>query len=189
MSRLPLLLAGAALLATLACGGGGGGGGASAPAGPPATTLSYSGPAADTTQWQLAEDSASTSTHLVLDLLAPAGAAGLGVTAVLTLNPAQATWSYVAGSAYATQTLFQNPKVDLASLSADKSQLRLLLGQAAGTAAVTYGSTPVVQVALDLAASATQSSAVTLTATQGGHLGTSPTPSAITIQVGTLQTQ
>ncbi len=95
----------------------------------------------------------------------------------------------MAGSAYATQTLFQDPKVDLASLSSDKSQLRILLGQAAGTAAVTYGATPVVQVALDLSATATQSSAVTLTATQAGHLGTSPTPSAITIQVGTLQTQ
>ena len=144
------------LLATLACGGGGGGGGASAPAGPPATTLSYSGPAADTTQWQLAEDSAS---HLHPPGAGPAGARrrrrawGHGGA---DPQPRPGHLVDVAGSAYATQTLFQNPKVDLASLSADKSQLRLLLGQAAGTAAVTYGSTPVVQVALDLAASATQ---------------------------------
>jgi len=186
MTKLILLLPGAALLAALACGGGGGGSTAS---GPPATVLAYTSPAADAAQWQLVEDSAaSTTTHLVLDLMAPSGAAGIGVTAVLTLNPAQARWSSASG-AYATQTLFQNPKVDLASVSSDQSQLRILLGQPAGTAAVTYGDTPVVQVAMDLAASATQSSAVTLTATQGGQLAGSPTPGAITIQVGTLQTQ
>ena len=188
MKPLALFLTGAALLATLACGGGGGGGGTiTLPASTtPATKLVYTSPT-DPTAWRLVQDSASTNSRLVLDLLAPTGTSGQGVTLVLTSDTALATWAKVDGTNYADQVIYTSPKAAVASVSG--SSLQLLYGQAfqAG-AAVNYGITPVLQVALNLASSAVTGT-VALTTAQGGHLGTTSTPTAITVSVGALQAE
>ena len=169
------LLPAAVLLASLACGGAAGGAGAAS------SGFSFSAGGA-ATDWRLVQDSASTSTHLVLDLLAPTGTSGQGITLILTTDPTEATWGYVSGTSYATQGVYTSPVVSIAS--AKGALLRILVGQGGGTA-VSYGSTPVIQVALDLASGAS-AGAVTLTATQAGHLGTSATPSSITVNPGSL---
>jgi hypothetical protein len=124
----------------------------------------------------------------LLDLLAPTGTSGQGVTVVLTLDPTQATWSKVDGTHYAVQTLFSPPPaagaVGVASVLG--SDLRIVFGQA-GTP-VSYGTSTVVQVALDLASTATAGK-VTLTASQGGNLGASAPPTPVTVSLGSLQAE
>jgi hypothetical protein len=183
MKPTSTFLAAAALMAFLACGGGGGSSSSSSSSSS-GSQLGYSNPS-NTSGWYLAQDPASTSTHLVLDLMAPSGTSGQGITLVLTTNASQATWSYVSGTSYATQTVYNDPLVTKASISG--SSLRILISQGAGTP-VSYGSTPVVQVALDWVSGAA-SGTVSLAATQAGHLGTSSTPSSITVAVGTLRVE
>ena len=142
----------------------------------------YAGPT-DATAWRLVQDSASTPAHLVLDLLAPTGAAGRGVTLILTADAAQAAWAKVDGSSYAVQDAYSTPAVQLARTSG--AGLRILISQAGGTAA-SYGASPVLQVALELTAGATAGT-VALTATQAGHLGATSSPAAISVLVGGLQ--
>ncbi|MBM7116984.1 beta strand repeat-containing protein [Archangium primigenium] len=62
------------------------------------------------TGWRLVKNtSASSGTHLVLDLVGPTGQSGRGVDLTLTLNPAQATWAKVSGSdmEWVTNRLFE----------------------------------------------------------------------------------
>jgi len=179
MRRRTLLWCGAALLATFGCGGG-----SSAPSRStaPATQLVYPASVADSTAWRLELDTASTSTHLVLDLLAPTGTSGQGFTVVLSTDPGSAVWSKVDGTNYAVQSLFSTSLVNIASVSG--GDLRILFGQAPGTA-VSYGANPVVKVELDLAAGATVGDVV-LTASQGGNLGAGTTPDQVTVSVGSL---
>jgi hypothetical protein len=127
-------------------------------------------------------DSTSTSTHLVVDLLAPTGTSGQGITLILTTDTAAATWSYVSGTDYMVQGVYTNPVVNIGIVSG--AELRILVSQGGGTA-VSYGTTPVVQVALDPVSGASAGT-VALTATQAGHLGTSATPDAITVNPGSL---
>ncbi len=119
---------------------------------PPATTLSYSGPAADTTQWQLAPTPLSTGTNLVLDLMAPAGASGPRGHAVLDPQPREShrgpKWQRPL-----RQPALLRPR-GRCGQPVQGPALRILVGQAAEHPAVTYGTAPVVQVALDLAAAA-----------------------------------
>jgi hypothetical protein len=65
--------------------------------------------------------------------------------------------------------------------------LRIVAAQAPGTP-VNYYAAPILQVELDLAATALPGT-VDLTATLGGHLGASGPSAPITIQVGSLQAQ
>jgi hypothetical protein len=179
------ILSMAALLLITACGGGGGssgGGGGSTTQ--PAAALVYTSPA-DPTTWRLVADAASTPTHLVLDLMAPTGAAGLGVTLILTTDNLGAQWSMVSGSSYAVQVPYPYPLVDVASTQG--AALRVVVGQAAGPA-FAYGSSPVLKVALDLAAGALPGS-IALSASQCGHLGAAPPPVPVTVEVGSLRAE
>jgi len=183
MTLRNLPLGGAALLVILGCAGGGGGGG-----GTPATQLVYKAGVADTSAWQLQQDPATTSTHLVLDLMAPAGTKGQGFTVVLTTDPAYATWSKPDGTHYALQNLFSSaaPNVSWSSVSASGADLRIVFGQPQGTAQAMDGG-PVVQVSLDLLNPGATVGTVTLTASGAGYLGSGPPPTAVTVSVGNLQ--
>lgn len=83
----PALGASLGLTLLLACGGHGGDKAK-------ATALAYSDPAGP--GWLLVKNPASTPTHLVLDLKAPAAGTGLGVGFKLTLDDRQAQWAKVA---------------------------------------------------------------------------------------------
>ncbi|MGA2083710.1 MAG: hypothetical protein ABSH53_24345 [Holophaga sp.] len=183
MNKLTILPAGAALLLTLACGGGGGS------SGTPAKQLAYTDPST-TSGWRLQLDPASPpspTTHVVLDLLPPANITGNAVTVLLTVNPAVAKWSYVAGTSYATQTPFATtPPVDVAGVQG--GALGIVLGQPVTAAPVSFGdgTTMVVQVALDLATGADTGDAG-LAATQGGFLGAAGPVASITVAAGSLE--
>jgi hypothetical protein len=182
MRNRGLLLSGAALSLALACGGGGG----SAPA--PAKTLVYTNPTPSATDWQMVADAqASTPTHLVLDLVAPAGASGQGVTLTLATDSGKAAWTLVNGSPSSPflQCAYATPLVEHAGVQGPV--LRLVVAQAPGTPVV-YGSSPVIQVALDLASGAVPGT-VALTASQGGHLGAGTAPVAISVSTGVLQAE
>jgi hypothetical protein len=176
----------AAISAILGCGGGGGGGSSTPPRSiTPATQLVYPATVADTTSWRLELDPANTGTPLLLDVLAPTGTSGQGFTVVLSTDPANAVWSKIDQNGdYALQSLITNPKVNIASRSASGGDLRIVFGQTQGTP-VSYGTSPVVQVALELASGATVGDVV-LTASQGGNLGASATPDQVTVSVGSL---
>ena len=175
MNWLPSLVPAAILLASLACGGGAG------TASGPSSGFSFSAASASA-GWRLVQDAASTSTHIVLDLMAPSGTSGQGITLTLTTDTTEATWSYVSGTSYAAQAVYPSPTVSLAKVSG--ASLRILVGQG-GATPVSYGSTPVLQVALDEVSSAA-SGPVALTASLAGHLGATATPSAITVATGSL---
>ena len=148
---LPAAFAGPALLLLCGCGGG-----ASAPSGPSApaatyaTVLTYTNPPLGGYSLQ-AEPASNGTAHLVLDLVGPAGTASQGVSFFLTANPAMVSWSQGSGSAYATPGSVFNlgaaPQAFITQVSAS-GNLQVGLFQKSGTA--TYGSAPLVSVALDL---------------------------------------
>ena len=179
--RFPVYLsAGAALLMLLACGGG------SSSSVPPATALVYTDPT-DPAQWRLVKDATSTPTHLVLDLMAPAGVSGMGVTLILNVDGSRATWGDAMGAGLLKAGGYQGVVARCSSLQG--SALRILLSQVNPTPPLVYGSAPVLTVALDLGAGASQGNAA-LAASQGGHLPAPLTqPAAVTIQTGTLTAQ
>jgi hypothetical protein len=179
MNPLKKLLASALLLAVLACTGG-----KDAGPPPPATRLTYADPT-DASQWRLARNAGSSSTHLILDLLGPSGGAGRGVSAVFTCD-SKLAWKAVDGAAFLKLGgAYNGDLVQRASVQG--ADLRVLLSQKPGTAQA-YGSSPVLSVAVDLVAG-TLPGAVTLTTAQGAHLGASATPEPISIAVGTLKAE
>ena len=170
--------AGSALALLLLCGCGGGGSSpapASAPAPSPAspaktyaTALTYTNPPLGGYSLQ-AEPASNGTAHLVLDLVGPAGTAAQGISFFLTADPAQVSWSQGSGSAYATPgtvfSLGSAPQAFLAKVSA-AGALQVGIYQKSGTA--TYGSAPLVTLALDLDPDAVSpGSAVALTPTSG----------------------
>jgi hypothetical protein len=168
------------LTLTLACGGGG-----SNVGNPYATKLTYTGPA-DPTLWRLTQDVASTPAHLVLDLMAPASVtSGYGVTLVLTTDPNRTSWHAFSPGVYLQGLIYPSPVVQVASVQGPA--LRIVAAQAPGTP-VNYYAAPILQVELDLAATALPGT-VDLTATLGDHLGASGPAAPITIQAGSLQAQ
>jgi hypothetical protein len=143
---------GVALLLLAGCGGG-----ASSPAPssdtPPAayaTRLSYTNPPLSGYSLQ-AEPASNGTSHLVLDLVGPAGTVARGVSIFLTADPAKVSWSQGSGSAFATPGTVFNlgsaPQAFVAKVSA-AGALQAGIYQKAGTA--TYGSAPLVTLALDL---------------------------------------
>lgn len=169
---LPPLL----LLGVLACGG-------AHPFAPTATTLDYAGPT-DTNQWRLAKDPSSTASHLVLDLLAPDGASGMGVTLVLDVDGNLASWSPVAGGGLVGAGGLHGHLALKTGLRG--GELKVLASQENPTPPIAYAGAPVLAVALDLGQGAPPGP-VLLTASQAGHLAAPMSmPTTITIAVGTL---
>jgi hypothetical protein len=149
--NLTILSAACSGLALLVLGGCGGGGGssASAPAAY-ASVLSYSNPPLGGYSLQ-AEPASNHTARLVLDLVGPAGTVARGVSFFLTADPAMVAWS-PQGSAYAVPgtafSLGPAPQAFVAKAAAGNLQVGIF--QKSGAA--TYGSAPLVQVALDLKA-------------------------------------
>lgn len=179
------------LLALMAaCGGGGSSGGSSAS--PTATSLSYQPPTA-TTGYSLVQDPASTATHLVLDLVGPAGTQTRGVALFLAVDASKATWSggpYVtAGTVLplGTGTPLLAAKVQQGALQAGIFQQNPTPTTLAAAPGSTY-SAPILTVALDLVTGATAGT-VTLVP-QAGKTGVTlngdGTTSPLVLNVGTL---
>jgi len=181
LRRSGLLVAGILLALCLACAGGAGAGNGQGST----AKLVYAAPA-DTTAWWLKLDPASTSTRLILDLMAPAGTSGQGVTLILSADPGKATWHAFTSGSYLQGLIYPGALVSKASVSG--SSLRIVAAQASAPVAYT-GTTPVLQVGLDLATGASAGNAA-LTPSAAGHLGAGATAAdAITVQAGTLQVQ
>jgi len=160
---------------SLACGGAGGG---STP------KLVYTAPA-DTSSWWLKQDPASTPAFLLLDLMAPAGTSGQGVTLILTADASKAVWHAFSSTSSMEGLVYPGALVSKASVQG--SSLRIVAAQ--DTAVAYTASTPVLQVGLDLASGASAGT-VTLTPSAAGHLGAGASAAdAITVQVGELQVQ
>lgn len=91
-TRIKWTFSGIALASLVACSGGG-----STPSAPPAKTiadrLDYANPTSGT--YMLVKDATSTPTHLVLNLMGPAGTQGSGVGFFLTADNAKVAWSKV----------------------------------------------------------------------------------------------
>ena len=117
----------------LACGGGADKvSGVESPSPSPSspTALVYTNPT-DSTAWRLTHDSASTPAHLILDLMAPSGASGQGVTLILTTDASKAAWHAFSSGSYLQGLVFSSPLVDVASVQG--SALRIVAAQAPGT--------------------------------------------------------
>ena len=177
------------LASLLACGGGGGGG--STPTPPPKTiadTLTYSNPSG--TYTLVKNTGKSTATHLVLDLVGPAGSLS-GVGFYLTADQTKVTWTTVDGGdpEKVKSSTFANTLVK-SKVSGDTLQAGVYQkGTTAAVAATT--STVLASVALDLKSSVPVNSSVSLTAVAGKALilnaPSNPTPTtSITIVAGTL---
>lgn len=176
-TTLRTLLAPALLAALAGCGGAHHG---------PATTLVYTAPA-DAGQWRLVPNPASTPRHLVLDLLAPAGASGMGVTMELGVDASRARWAAVAGATLVQPGAYVAPLAQSATLLGP--DLRILLSQEAPTAPVAYTAAPVLTVALDLVSGAAPGQ-VAVTVANAGHLAASGTlPVPLSLAIGSVKAQ
>lgn len=188
MKRLGLLST-SLLLLSLACGGGGGtpDGGTHTTA---ATGLAYTDPAG--TGWRLVKDPSSTAQHLVLDLVGPSAGSGYGVGFTLSVDQTKAAWSkvlpadaeYVKNGAYnlGTGSQFLKGKVQGNALMAGVFQ------KGVGGAAVTYGTAPLVKVALDFVPGSAPGTPITITVSSSQEL-TAGGMSNVTVATGTLVTQ
>ena len=142
-------LSGPALLLLCGCGGGASApSGSSAPAAAYATVLTYTNPPPGGYTLQ-AEPASNGTAHLVLDLVGPSGTVAQGVSFFLTADPAKVTWSQ-SGTGYAVPgavfSLGAAPQAFVTQVSAGALQVGIY--QKSGVA--TYGSAPLVTLALDL---------------------------------------
>jgi hypothetical protein len=119
----------AVLLVTLvvACGGCSGGSNTATPPPPVATPppaaqgVSYTNPVS--TSWRLVKDPASTATHLVLNLVGPAGTSGRGVALTVQADASMMTWGKLDGLYIRDGHVF-----DLAFDPTDPNEPHLLVG-------------------------------------------------------------
>ncbi len=178
------LLATLGLGALLACGGG-----TSAPTKTIADTLSYAAPTAGT--YTLVRNATkSTASHLVLDLVGPAGSVS-GVGFYLTADQSKVVWGPVdAGDAEKVKSATFASTIVTSKVTGDTLQGAIYQkGTAAAITATT--STVLASVALDLKSGIPVTSSVTLTAPSGKALilnapGHSSATTTIAISVGTL---
>ena len=164
-ARHPLGLLVPALCLLTACGGKAS---HTAPASPYATTLTYVNP--PLSGYSLQAASGNNTSHLVLNLVGPAGTGAQGVSIFLTADPGLATWSKGSGTpSYASAGTAFNlgaaPQAFATALSAT-GDLQVGLYQKSGS--VLFGAAPILSMALDLAsATIPTGSPVTLTVTVG----------------------
>jgi len=178
------------LAALVACGGGGGGAGATPqPTKTTADTLVYTNPTGGT--YQLVKNaSKSTTSHLVLDLLGPAGEVS-GVGLYLTTDPSKATWTTVdpGDGEMLRSATFSNP---LIKSKVSGGTLQAGVYQKGATAAVSATpSTVLVSVAIDLKSNVLITNPPNILLTSGKALvlnaHTNPEPTTpITIATGIL---
>ena len=176
----------------LACGG------ASAPAGlatstnAPATTLSYTAPATVGSAYRLVRSATSTGTHLVLDLVGPAGTQIKGVVLTLSADTAKATWNNPGGTTdpyiKEGQLLALGAGTKLIKSQLSGSGLQVALFQKGTAAAATLDYQPILSVALDLKAGTTPGP-VSLSSATAQILDANGTTQAITVAMGTLTAQ
>ncbi len=192
MNKLLSITAALALTGFLACGGGGG---SNPPPPPPptATGLAYTDPTTGT--YLLKKNpTLSTSTHIVLDLVGPAGT-GTGVSATLSADTTKVTWVNVATSD-AANTFVQNgtafnlgaaPQILKGKVIGDVLQIT---AAQKGFASPVSLNAPLLRIALDLKASQ-PTGAITFSAdsTKCQVLDGAGTITAITVSVGTLTAQ
>ncbi len=188
---VPSLLAG-----LLACGGGGGGGGSTTTNPPPKTVadrLDYTNPSGGS--FLLVKDTTlSTSSHLVLNLLGPAGSSATGVGFILSADTTKVTWTKPTGTdtVLARSGLFDlgttTPQLVVGKNTGD--QLQVAFYQKGTTKPpVTFTSTSVLaSVALDLKSSIPVGTVVSISAVSGKAVLSqgSAAPQAIAIATGTL---
>lgn len=92
---------------------------------PPAQGVSYTDPSG--TGWRLVKDAASTSTHLVLDLVGPTGTSGRGVALTVHADTSKMSWGKLDGAYIQDGQVF-----DLAFDPTDPNEPRLLVGGVRG---------------------------------------------------------
>ena len=186
---IPALLG---LAALLACGGGGGSNSNSNPTN--ATSLAYTDPTGGT--YLLKKNTAlSTTTHLVLDLVGPAGATGSGISASLSADPTKVTWTNV-GATDAAGTYVQNGAVFILGTAPQILKAKVASGVLQVTVAQKGAGSPVamnaplLRLALDLNGLTAQG-AVTLSAdaTKCLVLDGTGALTPMTVTVGTLNAQ
>ena len=197
-TRIQWTLSGLVLMGLVACSGGGG---TNPPPPPPkaiADRMDYTNPTSGT--YTLVKDASSTSSHLVLNLLGPAGTSTTGVGFYLSADTTKVTWVKPASSdailahnvifdlGTAPQLAVAKAKVD--SQNNQTGQLQVAYYQK-GTSkpAVTLGATSILaSVALDLKANVPVGTAVTLSAVTGKAVlsNGSAAPTPITISGGSL---
>lgn len=190
------LAASSALVLLLACGGGGGGSSSAAAQQPAATGLKYTDPAA--TGWRLVKDPASTPTHLVLDLVGPAGTLTRGAAFNLQSDAAKVAWGKVSGAYIEDLGVFE-----LAADPTDPNEPKLLVGGFKGSTlsvadvqklpiyAAKDAGQPLFRVAVDFSAAAKLHSgdSIPLSVTKARSLKDDFTGETITISAGTLSAQ
>ena len=142
--------------------------------------------------YQLVKDASSSSTHLVLGLVGPAGAQLKGVVLTLNADAAKATWSNPGGTVDSYikegQVLALGAGTKLMKSQLSGASLQLALFQKGNAAAATLGAQPLLSVALDLKAGATPGP-VSLSSATAQILDPTGTTQAITVAVGTLTAQ
>lgn len=162
--------AGAVALGILGCSGASGNG--------TSPRLGYTNPA--NTGYQLVADPSSTATHVVLNLVGPAGAQLQGGTFTLTADASKVTWSPTVAEGGA---LDLGPGVKLMKSKVDAASMQVAIYQK-GTTAATLAAKPLFTVALDLKAGAKGS--VALTASAAKILDATGATVTVPVAVGTL---
>jgi hypothetical protein len=179
--------AAALLLGVLGCGG-------KSSSGP---SLAYTNPAANTADFQLVRDSASTDQNLVLDLVGPSGTSGVGVTFSFKLDTSQATWGtspvVTNGNVFSLGSGTQLAKgwVTSGQLQGIVSNKGLVGSSVVSDLSLSTGGTAgiIAKIQLQPASGATTGSATLTDGGLGTLLDSSGGIYAITVDVGTLQLQ
>ncbi len=191
-TRIKWTLSALTLVSLAACSGGGGGGNTTpTPTKTIADRLDYTNPTSGT--FMLVKDPASTSTHLVLNLMGPVGTTTTGVGFYLSADTTKVTWSKPASSdaLLAHSGLFDlGTTPQLAAAKATGDQLQVGYYQKGTTKpAVTLSATSILaSVALDLKANVPVGTAVALSGITGKAVLNNGTaaPTTITITPGTI---